>query len=267
MESPGPGRDPAVAAASPAGWRAWGDALLAFGKRRLAALGLALSLGLASALLTLLLFAYLAEEVMGRETEQLDTAVLMALRRVRSPSLDLAAGFVSALGSEVLAVLLLVLLVAFGLRRRWGAAVGLLLTVGGAQLLNNLLKDLFHRTRPAPVAGLIPAQAFSFPSGHAMVAAAFYLFLGYLAWRLLSGRARTACVAALVTLVLLIGLSRLYPGVHYLTDVAAGYAAGCTWTEAVIIGGHVLARRSPPRPAAVRGPGPDDGAPEARRGS
>ena len=147
------------------------------------------------------------------------------------------------LGSEVLAVLMVVLMVVFGWKRRWGAVVGLLVTVVGAQMLNNVLKDWFHRTRPAPVEGLIPAQAFSFPSGHAMVAAAFYLFVGYLAWRLLQGRTRIVCASFLVLIALLIGLSRLYLGVHYLTDVVAGYIAGIAWTDAVIIGGHLLARR------------------------
>ncbi len=113
----------------------------------------------------------------------------------------------------------------------------------GAQLLNNVLKDLFQRTRPAPVAGLIPAQAFSFPSGHAMVAAAFYLFLAYLGWRLLRGWRQVAFTGTLLALILAIGLARLYLGVHYLTDVVAGYLAGFLWTDAVIIGGHLLGRR------------------------
>jgi len=76
----------------------------------------------------------------------------------------------------------------------------------------------------------------------ASVAATCYLFLSYLAWRLLRGWARLACVTGLA---LLIGLSRLHLGVHYLTDVLAGYAAGFAWTDAVIIGGRLLARRTP----------------------
>jgi undecaprenyl-diphosphatase len=136
-----------------------------------------------------------------------------------------------------------VLLVVLVWQRRFGAAVGLPVTVVGAQLLNDVLKDWFHRIRPAPLEGLIPAQAFSFPSGHAMVAAAFYLFVGYLAWRLLAGHWRIVCAALLVMVALLVGLSRLYLGVHYLTDVVAGYIAGIAWTNAVIVGGHLLGRR------------------------
>ena len=246
--------DPVVAQASPARWRAWLLDLTRYGWERIAALGLSLGLGLAAALLALYLFATLADEVMEQETLQIDTAVLMTLRAVQSPALDRAAYLVSALGSEVLAVLMVVLLIGLGWQRRWGAAVGLLLTVVGAQMLNNVLKDWFHRTRPAPLEGLIPAQAFSFPSGHAMVAAAFYLFVGYLAWRILSGKVRIVCAVVLIAVALLIGLSRLYLGVHYLTDVVAGYIAGFAWTDAVVIGGHLLARRSG-RPVA----GPPDG--------
>jgi undecaprenyl-diphosphatase len=251
-----PVQEPVVAQASLARWRAWLLDLMRYGWERIAALGLSLGLGLGAALLALYLFAALADEVMEQETLQIDTAVLVTLRAVQSPALDRAAYVVSALGAEVLAALMVALLIGLGWRRRWGAAVGLLITVVGAQMLNNVLKDWFHRTRPAPLEGFIPAQAFSFPSGHAMVAAAFYLFVGYLAWRILSGKVRLVCTTLLIAVALLIGLSRLYLGVHYLTDVVAGYVAGIAWTDAVIIGGHVLARRSVRRVARS----PDGGA-------
>jgi hypothetical protein len=132
-------------------------------------------------------------------------------------------------------------------------------------LLNNVLKDLFHRTRPAPVEWLaVPAQAWSFPSGHAMVSAAFYLFLAYLGWRIMRGRVRVLWTVGLLVLVLAIGLSRLYLGVHYLTDVVAGYIAGFLWTDTVIVSEVLLARGRAPRltptpemkEAPRAGPGP-----------
>ena len=254
LASTGPSVEPTFAPASPARWRAWLLYLATYGQARLAALGLALTIGLGVALLALYLFAILANSVMDDETERIDFAVLAALREAQSPELNRLAFVISLLGSELLAVLMVVLLIVYGWQRRWGAVVGLLVTVVGAQLLNNVLKDWFERTRPAPVEGLIPAQAFSFPSGHAMVAAAFYFFVGYLAWQLLKGRTRVVCAAFLVVIALLIGLSRLYLGVHYLTDVVAGYVAGLAWTDAVIIGGYLLARRTPPRPGAPAPP-------------
>lgn len=263
MPAPDQHTDPMVAAAGADGWRGWWRRLLQSGRSGLARLGLALGLGLATGSASLLLFAYLAGEVMEQETQRLDDATLAWLRGFSSPLLDLLARALSAMGSEVIAGLLVLLLGLFAVQRRWGAAVALLVVTGGAQLLNNVLKELFHRTRPAPVGGLIPAQTFSFPSGHAMVAAAFYLFLAYLGWRLLYGWPRVALTLTLLLLILGIGISRLYLGVHYLTDVAAGYLAGLLWTDAVIAGGRMLghqrgrrsASRAPPGSLPERGEG------------
>ena len=137
---------------------------------------------------------------------------------------------------------------------RWGAAGGLFIATAGAQLLNNVLKATFQRTRPTPLLGLVPEQAYSFPSGHAMVSAAFYLFVGYLGWRMLSGTLRWLWSAALVLLVLGIGWSRLDLGVHYPTDVVAGYFAGSLWSEAVIIATVLLSRRRQSRRDVVSSP-------------
>jgi undecaprenyl-diphosphatase len=156
------------------------------------------------------------------------------------------------MGSEVVAALLLILTLYFVVRRRWGTAVSLVVVTAGAQLLNDVLKDHFRRTRPLAVTSFIGAQVWSFPSGHAMVSAAFYLFLVYVGWRLLRGAARWAWSATLLLLVVLIGLSRMYLGVHYLTDVVAGYAAGTAWMVAVVLAGRALTVRRPvpARPAA-----------------
>ncbi|MBI3968657.1 MAG: phosphatase PAP2 family protein [Chloroflexi bacterium] len=243
---------PAVASASPATWRHWLVDLTTAGKERLAKLGLALVLGFVLGVGVLFLFAKLADEVMEQETLQLDHAVLAGLQQLKSPAADSVAFFFSALGAELLVVLLIGIVAWLLWKHRFGAIVALLVVTGGAQLLNNVLKDLFERTRPAPVSAIIPAQAFSFPSGHAMVSAAFYLFLAYLGWRVVQGSWRGWWVAAMATIILLIGLSRLYLGVHYFTDVVAGYLAGFVWTDAVIIGGHFLERRRGGRPAGKR---------------
>lgn len=246
--------EPTVASASAAAWGAWIARAVRSGRARLGASGLAVVLGFALGLAALYVFAELAEGVAEAETQRLDAAALVWLRQFASPTLDVLARAASVLGSEAVAVFLVLLLVLFGRQGRWGAAAGLLVTTAGAQLLNNVLKDLFHRTRPAPVAGLIPAQAFSFPSGHAMVSAAFYLFVAYVGWRLLRGHLRAVWASAMVLVVLLIGLSRLYLGVHYLTDVVAGYAAGLVWADAVIVGGWLLGRSSRRRAPPANGP-------------
>jgi len=242
--------EPLVARARPEQWRAWALDLARAGHRQLMALGLALVLGFGLAALSLVLFAALAEDVMEQQTVHLDGAVLAALQQFHSPVLHAAAEGFSAIGAVGVLVVLVVLLAWFARRGRWGTAVALLLTTAGAQGLNDLLKELFHRARPAVVTSHLLGQSYSFPSGHAMVSAAFFGFLAYFGWRELRGGYRLAwCVGAAV-LILLIGLSRLYLGVHYLSDVAAGYLAGFLWLDGVLIGANLLARR--PSPLAWR---------------
>jgi undecaprenyl-diphosphatase len=238
--STSPQADPRVASAPDTAWEGWAEEVEAR-PEQVAGFGLALVLGFAGGVLALVAFAWLADEVLGRQTQQIDDATLAFLRQSSSPALDWLALGVSMLGSEVVLLAGVVLLGVFAWQRRWGAFGGLLLVTGGAQVLNDVLKELFHRTRPAPVAGLISAQQFSFPSGHAMVSAAFYFFLAYLAWRLVARSLwRGILVSGLVLLVLLIGLARLYLAAHFLSDVVAGYFAGFVWTDAVILGGRFL---------------------------
>jgi len=240
-------KDPVLAQAPPAVWRRWLTRAFTIARQRLAGLSLFLALALAAGAGLLWVFGALVDEVFEGETQALDTAVLRFLRDRQSPAADGIAGFFSLMGGELLALVLLVVLVWLTRTRRWGAAVSLVLVTAGAQLLNNVLKDYFQRPRPAPLSGplaeLIPAQAWSFPSGHAMVSGAFYVFLAYLSWQLLTGWKQVLVTGALVLLILGIGLSRLYLGVHFLTDVMAGYAAGAVWTESIVLAGKYLSHR------------------------
>jgi membrane-associated phospholipid phosphatase len=193
-------------------------------------------------LLALGLFATLALAVLDRQTMSLDQAVLAWLTQLRSPGLDLIARGASLLGSAGVALVVVVLVLLFGYWRRWGPVLWLLLGVGGAQLLTEHLKELFHRPRPTPPLGLVADQDFSFPSGQATVATALAFCLAYLGWGAVRGRRRALLVVGLAVVVLTIGLARLYLGAHYPTDVLAGYLAGFAWADAVIMGSHWLAR-------------------------
>lgn len=246
--------DPTVDAPSPSGWRNWLAELGHYEQTRVAEYGAILVAGFAAAAVLLYAFAWLATEVLDQETAAIDMGTLQFLQQFTSPQLTLLANAISLMGSQVVLALGVALLAVFFWQRRWGAAVNLIVVTAGAQVLNDVLKSAFHRTRPTPVGGLIESQQYSFPSGHAMVSAAFYLFLAYLVWRLAEGRwRRTLLVVGLVVLVLLIGLARLYLEAHYLSDVIAGYCAGLLWTDATIIGGRVLAVRTRRRAARSHG--------------
>jgi membrane-associated phospholipid phosphatase len=212
-------------------------------KGLIASLGLVLALGFAAGLIALVGFVALASEVMEHETQQVDLAALIWIRQSQSPALDVVARATSALGSEVLIGVWILLLIGLAFQRQMSAAAGLATVTIGASLLNSILKGIIQRARPEPLAGIIPAQAFSFPSGHAMTAAAFYGYLAILAWRRWHGWRRNVAVAGLAGLVLAISLSRVYLGVHYITDVIAGCIAGLLWADAVALSAALLRRR------------------------
>jgi membrane-associated phospholipid phosphatase len=239
--------DPALAAAPAEGWRRWAADLGHYDKDRVAGFGGVIIAGGLLGVVLLYLFVLIADEVLGQETAALDTAAFELARRFSSPQMDVVARAISFMGSEAVWILSVILLGLFMWQRRWGAAVMLILVSGGVQLLNDILKSTFHRARPVQMVGLIAAQQYSFPSGHAMVSVAFYFYLAYLCWRLVRGVWRFVLIAGLVVLVLLIGASRIYLEVHYLSDVIAGYVAGLVWADAVIIGSQLLVTRGLPR--------------------
>jgi undecaprenyl-diphosphatase len=114
--------------------------------------------------------------------------------------------------------------------KHWSQLRLLLATVGGAALLNVVLKNIFLRSRPDNPLAFIRETGFSFPSGHAMVSIAFYGVLVFLIFpNLKSWVGKTLLIIGWIALFGLIGFSRLYLGVHYLTDVLAGWSAGLMW--------------------------------------
>jgi membrane-associated phospholipid phosphatase len=248
--------DPTVDPAPPEGWRRWARELGQYDQERVAEFGGIIIGAALLGVVLLYLFVTIADQVLGHQTATLDTSAYQFVSRFSSSTTDVAARVISFLGSEAVLLFSVLLLGLFLWQRRWGAVVMLVLISGGVELLNSVLKSSFHRTRPEPVGGIIAAQDYSFPSGHAMVSSAFYLYLAYLVWRLVPGGWRFVMIAGMLVLVLLIGASRVYLQAHYFTDVIAGYLAGFVWAEAVIIGGQLLVsrrlptlRKHPSRPA------------------
>ncbi|MCW2244092.1 phosphatase PAP2 family protein [Azospirillum canadense] len=201
---------------------------------------LTLLLGVAVAAGLILSFALLAGEVMEGETAAFDRAVLMALRVAGDPAVPLgpawlqnAARDITALGS--IAVLSLITAIALGfllLQGKRGAAALVLLAVGGGMTLSSLMKDQIGRARPDLVPHGDVVFTASFPSGHSLLSAVVYLTLGAMLARFVQGRRQKAYVLVVaIGLTLLIGCSRVYLGVHWPTDVLAGWCLGAAWAS------------------------------------
>jgi undecaprenyl-diphosphatase len=196
------------------------------------------------------------------EPHRFDTAVLLALRRpdgapLGPPWLALAMRDITALGSmAVLGLAGLVALGALALRRRWRAVWLLLLSLPGAMLLNTLLKHRFDRPRPELVSRLAEVATTSFPSGHAMLSAVGYLTLGALLAAAAERRRDRGCILGVaVGLTVLVGFSRVFLGVHWPSDVLAGWCLGAAWAMGCWLALRAWPRRDrtaagPPRPEA-----------------
>lgn len=221
------------------------------------AVGLFLAIGLGLALLAIWGFAGLAESVMEGETRRFDEGVLLWIDRYASEPLDLVALEVTALGDGVVVVVLvLVASLLLWLTRNRHLAVTLWVATLGGILINTALKLAFDRPRPRVFEWRIDyAGLSSFPSGHATIAMVVYVALAYVVVRLEPTRTmRRVTFTIFGVLVLLIGLSRLYLGVHYPSDVLAGFAVGFAWATfsafAVEAIRHTRTRPEPEAPVA-----------------
>lgn len=199
--------------------------------RRLAALFAIAFLGV--------LFTALAIVASGESPVALDVNLLMALRVPERPDdplgprwLEEAARDVTALGSNtVLVVMLLCTCSYLALQQKFRLALFVALVVAGGVAMSFLLKAGFDRPRPDLVAHQAQVFTSSFPSSHAMASAVAFLTLGALLARTeASKRLRAFLLGMAVVLTLIVGTSRVYLGVHWPSDVVAGWAAGAAWT-------------------------------------
>jgi undecaprenyl-diphosphatase len=214
-------------------------------KRLLELISVSLSLGLLAAIATLIFLGWLADEVLDGETRQFDDATRAAVHTFASPPLTLFMRAVSFLGSsQFLTVASIVAIVLFAWRR-WGREAKLFaLTMIGASTLNITLKLAFKRPRPVPFFNLTAPESYSFPSGHSLASFCFFAGLAaILSGRIKQKRPRTIMWTIAIVMFLLIGLSRIYLGVHYTTDVIAGFAAASIWILVVRYVEMLLARR------------------------
>ena len=199
-------------------------------------LGLHLTLGLALAAGCLWVFGGLAEDVVTSDPiVRVDRSVADYLHSSATPALTAFFLAVTALGSiEVIGPLAVLVAAFLAWGRRWLHLGTWLAAVGGGAVLNQILKALFARPRPFFEHPLLVEGSYSFPSGHAMGSLVAYGMLAYFAvLALASWQARTAVVFVATLLVLLIGLSRMYLGAHFLSDVSASVAVCTAWLTVV----------------------------------
>lgn len=198
---------------------------------------------LAAAVLALFVFGCLGTEVLRGDTQHFDQAVRNWVHQFASPGMTRAMTFLSLLGYNILIVEMLIAFGVFAWLRWRRAAVWLAVAVAGSLALDTALKYAYHRVRPIAFFGVAP-HSYSFPSGHALCSFCFYgVLAGLLSARTkaLSWRIVIWTLAAL--LVAAIGLSRIYLGVHYPSDVLGGYLAAAVWVGTVIVLDHVMKRR------------------------
>jgi undecaprenyl-diphosphatase len=228
----------------PPSWRKLVSQWLQLGRREIGPLA-AVLLAAGSALA----FGKLAEEVLEGDTRTFDRTMLLALRDPADLSdpvgpvwVEEMARDVTSLGGTAVLVLVSVAVIGFLLMvRKRGAALLVLGSIGGGVLLSTILKNVFERTRPDLVPHAVHVYTASFPSGHAMLSAVTYLTLGALLTRVQPQRRVKAYL--LTVAVVLTGVSRVYLGVHWPTDVLAGWCIGSAWAMLCWLAALWLQRR------------------------
>jgi undecaprenyl-diphosphatase len=194
----------------------------------------------------------LAEVARDTAPHALDTAILLAFRQPGHPDLPIGPAWlegavrdITALGSTAVLVLIVAAAVVhFFLVRQPRTALFVLCAVLSGQVLSSLLKFGVDRPRPELVSHLVTETSLSFPSGHAMLSAVTYLTLGALAAGFLPGRVTRIYILFLAVLVtLMVGVSRVYLGVHWPSDVLAGWCAGFAWAMLWWLAARLLQRR------------------------
>jgi len=209
-------------------------------------LGLHLTIGFAISLAGLWLFGGVTEDVVHDDPlTQFDVTLLEWLHAHATPAGYAIFNAISLLGSPMtLTILALGVGVLLASRRQWTLLAGWLAAFAGGGLLDAVLKLAIRRPRPPYATAFLRHYTWSFPSGHAMVSLIAYGMLAYLLVVLWTNRrsTRISIVLGAALLIVAIGFSRLYLGVHYFSDVVGGYAAGVLWLSACISGLEVARR-------------------------
>ena len=197
-------------------------------------------------------FIALADEVKEGDTQHFDNWAIRALRRADAPEVPIGppwlaevARDMTALGGVAVMALVTGTVAGFLAIKRMRGAMWLVVgSTAGGLIISTALKHVYHRPRPQLVAHLSLVYTSSFPSGHSMLSAVVYLTLGaQLARFVHQRRLKLYLMGVALLLTFLVGVSRVFMGVHYPTDVLAGWAAGLTWSLACWLVARHLQRR------------------------
>jgi membrane-associated phospholipid phosphatase len=221
--------------------------------------GVYVVLGALIGLVALSLFCWIAAEVVERETiVRFDHVLTETIRQSAALWEIHVFSFITIFGSVyVLAPMIIGIGAMLFVLRRRVFLIGWISAALGGVIANEELKSLFERPRPEALPPFHhKLTSWSFPSGHAMDSMIIYGMLTYLMLPLAKGRWRKVLVLTSIGLVLSIGFSRLYLGVHYFSDIIAGYAAGIFWLNLCIVGTEILSRVT--RPTAKKTAKPED---------
>ena len=186
------------------------------------------------------IFVELADEILENERHALDEKLLLLLRSADPADpigpawLEHAMRDITALGGYTVIILITIAAIGYlAILRQWPSIALVVASLAGGVSINNVLKYWFDRPRPDLVAHLVDVHTLSFPSGHAMLSAVAYLTLGALIAQVQPRRRLKLYVLGIgIVLTLLIGSSRVYLGVHWPTDVLAGWCLGAVWAIA-----------------------------------
>jgi undecaprenyl-diphosphatase len=209
-------------------------------------IGAALVAGLVASTLALMLFIWLGLQIRSGTPTAFDIAGRSGLRSLEGSTLSAIMWGASVYGAPGRLTPLGLLAAAVFLARGWRrGALLVIVTLAGAWLLDMGLKLFFARARPEPFYDYYPApSSYSFPSGHALFSVCFFGGLAVLLTHRIRGRiTQVAMWLVAVIIILLIGSSRVYLGVHYPTDVVGGYAVGLAWVTAMAFGDRLAERR------------------------
>lgn len=180
--------------------------------------------------LPVLIFIFITINVIRQNTNDFDSYVYQGVSKYISPGLTDTMKLITFFGSgQFLTALAFILIIAFFRKEKYSFYTSMIIiNLILSSLLNVGFKYIFHRDRP-DILRLIDISGYSFPSGHSMAAMSFYGFLIYLCCKNYNTRWKYLIISLLASLIMFIGLSRVYLGVHYASDVLGGFFLGISW--------------------------------------